>query len=128
MKPIHTFFHWFVLILFIIFALLQLNDIGPIPWIIAYCWVSIVAAMKLFDRIRPAERTLRLISLISILIYLGWAAIWFPEVLGWIELGMPSITGSMSAETPYIEYVREFMGLLICASSMAYLYLTTGER
>lgn len=128
MNRIHTFFHWLVLILFIIFALLQLNDAGPIPWIIAYSWVSFVAAMKLFDRIRPAERTILLISLISTLFYLGWAAIWFPDVLHWIELGMPSITGSMSAETPYIEYVREFMGLLICASSMAYLYLTAGER
>jgi hypothetical protein len=128
MRPIHTFFHWFVLILFIVFALLQVNDTGSIPWIIGYGWVSVVAAMKLFEKIRPSEKTVRMISLCSIIIYMVWAFIWFPEVLTWFDLGRPSITGSMSAETPYIEYVREFMGLLICASSMAYLTLTAGER
>lgn len=124
MRPIHTFFHWFVLIMFVVFTVLQFNDADPIPWIIGYSWVSIVAAMKLFEKIRPAERVIRILSILSIIIYSIWAVIWFPEVLTWFELGMPSITGSMSAETPYIEYVREFMGLLICISSMAYLYLS----
>lgn len=128
MRPIHTFFHWFVLILFIVFALLQVNDTGSIPWIIGYGWVSVVAAMKLFEKIRPSEKLVRVIALCSIIIYLVWAAIWFPEVLTWFELGRPSIAGSMAAETPYIEYVREFIGLLICASSMAYLYFAAGGR
>lgn len=126
MRQIHTVFHWFVLILFIVFALLQVNDTGSTPWILGYGWVSIVAAMKLFKKIRPSEKKVRFISLCSIIIYLVWAVIWFPEILIWFDLGMPSVTGSMTAETPYIEYVREFMGLLICAGSMAYLYFTAG--
>tara|TARA_R100001143_G_scaffold4167_1_gene7003 strand:+ start:30684 stop:31070 length:387 start_codon:yes stop_codon:yes gene_type:complete len=128
MSSIHTFYHWLVLILFIVFALLQLNDTGSIPWIIGYGWVSVVAAMKIFNKIRPSEKVVRLLTLCSIIIYLGWAAVWFPEVLTWIDLGKPTITGSMSSETPYIEYVREFIGLLICTGSMAYLYYTAGER
>ena len=128
MKSIHTYFHWFVLILFIVFALLQVNDTGSLPWIIGYGWVSVVAAMKIFEKIRPAGKRVRFIALCSIVIYLVWAVIWFPEVLTWFELGRPSIAGSMSAETPYIEYVREFVGLLICAGGMAYLYFTAGER
>lgn len=127
MRPIHSFFHWFVLILFIVFALLQVNDTGSLPWIIGYGWVSVVAAMKIFEKIRPAEKRVRFITLCSIVIYLVWAVIWFPEVLTWFELGRPSIAGSMSAEMPYIEYVREFMGLLICVGGMAYLYFTAGE-
>ena len=128
MSSIHSFFHWFVLVLFIVFALLQVNDTGSLPWIIGYVWVSMLAAMKLFKKIRPPEKTLRILFICSFIAYLIWAAIWFPEVLTWFDLGMPSIAGSMSAETPYIEFVREFMGLLICAGGMAYLYFTAGER
>lgn len=124
MRPIHKFFHWFVLILFIVFALLQVNDTEPILWIIGYGWVAVVAAMKLFEKIRPPVITVRIISICSIIIYMVWAVIWFPEVLTWFDLGMPSIAGSMSAETPYIEYVREFIGILICAGSMAYLLIS----
>lgn len=128
MKFIHSFIHWFLLVLFIVFALLQVNDSGSVLWIIGYGWVSVVASMKLFQKIRPFEKGIRVIVLCSIIIYLIWAAIWLPEVLTWVEMGMPSITGSMSAETPYIEYVREFAGLLICTGAMTYLYFTAGER
>ena len=128
MRPIHSFFHWFILIIFIVFTLLQVNDTGSLPWIIGYGWVAVVAALKIFERIRPAEKRVRFISLCSIVIYLVWAIVWFPEVLAWFDLGRPSIAGSMAAETAYIEYVREFMGLLICAGAMTYLYFTAGER
>ena len=55
MRPIHKFFHWFVLILFIVFALLQVNDTEPILWIIGYGWVAVVAAMKLIEKIRTRD-------------------------------------------------------------------------
>lgn len=34
-----------------------------------------------------------------------------PGALDWIQDGMPSIVESMKASSPYIELVREFLGL-----------------
>jgi len=42
-----------------------------------------------------------------------WLVTYFPSFINWIQDDMPSITGSMKAETPYIEHVREFGGLFI---------------
>lgn len=124
MNITHTFFHWFILVLHVVFALLQLNDEGALPWIVGYGWVSVIAAMKLYVRIQPQKRAMRTLTFISLIFYLVWAAFWFPEVLVWIDMGTPSITSGMSAESSYIEYMREFFGLIICVGSMAYIYIS----
>jgi len=94
MNFLHTFFHWVVLVLHVVFVLLQLNDEDVLPWIMGYGWVSVIAAMKLFARIQSQKRTIRTLTFISLIFYLVWAAFWFPEVLVWIDLGSPSITSN----------------------------------
>ncbi|TVQ64933.1 MAG: hypothetical protein EA360_11180 [Balneolaceae bacterium] len=113
--------HGIFFLLFLTFALLQINDEGALPWIIGYGWAAALFAVKLIQAIRPPEPVFQWLLAGSVAGYLIWAALWFPEVRTWIELGMPSVTGSMSAETPYVEYVREFGGLLICAAATGYL-------
>ena len=45
-----------------------------------------------------------------------------PAFVDWIRSGMPSITGQMKAESPFIEVVREFLGLTIALAIMIYLF------
>jgi len=113
--------HGFFSLLFLAFGLLQINDEGAMPWIVGYGWVAVLFAMKIIQAIRPPAVIFKWVLLTTLTGYLIWAALWLPEVLRWIDLGMPSITGSMSAKTPYIEYVREFGGLRICAAATVYL-------
>jgi hypothetical protein len=46
-------------------------------------------------------------------------------MLEWARMGFPTITGSMKAEEPHIEVVREFLGLLIAVLALSGLALTT---
>jgi hypothetical protein len=43
-----------------------------------------------------------------------WCLVLLPEFYAWIQMGMPTITGSMKAEEPHIEYTWEFLGLVLC--------------
>ena len=46
------------------------------------------------------------------------AALYFPDIINWFKQGMPSIVESMKAESPHVEFVREFFGLLIMILSL----------
>jgi len=99
--------HLIISILFLLFGVLQYNDPDFFIWIPIYLFVSFVAFASYKGLKFPV------ITLV-VLIMLGiWLATYFPSFITWIQDGMPSITGSMKAETPYIEHVREFGGLLI---------------
>jgi hypothetical protein len=37
-------------------------------------------------------------------------------------MGMPSIVEHMKAEAPHIEYTREFLGLILAGSTLAFYY------
>ena len=52
-------------------------------------------------------------------------ASYYPEVISWIQNGTPSIASSMQAELPFIEFIREFFGLGICALALGiYAFLS----
>ena len=105
----------FLSILFVLFAFLQLNDPDWYIWTPIYFWVaiSILAIYTKYD-LTAYYRMLALIFLIGFLSYI-------PEMIDWVDKGMPSITSSMKAEKPYIESVREALGLLICSGAMGYM-------
>jgi hypothetical protein len=54
---------------------------------------------------------LSVLMLITCIINMGLI---LPEIIKWIQDGMPSIVQSMKATIPTIEYTREFLGLLLC--------------
>ena len=43
-------------------------------------------------------------------------------LVDWVKKGMPSITGSMKAESPHVEYLREFLGLFIILLALLFHY------
>lgn len=109
---------WYLLIaaLFLLFALVQLNDPDPFWWTLIYlmAFISYVA----FYAGNRAARPIAAIGLVAALI---WAATLVPQFFQWIKMGAPTIVGSMKATEPHIEFVREFLGLVSLVIAFAWL-------
>ncbi|MDX1665668.1 MAG: transmembrane 220 family protein [Saprospiraceae bacterium] len=99
----------FLTALFALFALFQLNDPDPWGWVALYGYTALVTGMAAFGKY------VKWLLIPGVLVTILWLAALFPAVIDWISRGMPSITGSMKAETPHIELTREFLGVLVCA-------------
>ncbi len=105
--------HIIIIALFALFAIVQWNDPDPLGWILLYLTVAISAGLhlaKICFPVLPAAGAM--ICLFGLLFLI-------PDFFGWIGAGMPSITGSMKAESPHIELVREFLGFLIAGIALA---------
>ena len=102
--------------LFFLFALVQLNDPDPYFWVALYSYIGMVSIIRNF---RPIRKVILLAGMAVCLIELFLI---LPEFLNWVELGMPTITGSMKAEEPHIEFTREFLGLLIGLGTLVFYY------
>jgi len=95
-------------ILFFVFAAVQWNDPDPYLWVVLYCLVGIAILLTIYSS-KAYYLLLLIITCCSVFLIT-----YIPEVISWAKEGFPSITGSMKAETMHIEFVREFLGLLIC--------------
>lgn len=110
--------HYSLACLFFLFGIVQYNDPDFYIWIPAYFIIGLVPI--LYARYAFPEN----IVILLLLIYLVWLGFYLPDIIEWIDKGMPTITGSMKAESPFIELAREFFGLLLGVITMAcYLYL-----
>lgn len=103
-------------LLFTLFAYFQYNDPDPWLWIAIYLFVAIICAFAAFGKY---NRWIILTGLGGLIIY--WAIL-LPSFIGWVGDGMPTITGSMKAESKYIELVREFLGLFILIGVMFFQF------
>jgi hypothetical protein len=110
MKATHTI----IGILFALFALVQCNDPDFYIWIPAYGLISFLAFSKVFGRSN------RKLAFFAAIVFGIWCLTYLPALIDWIQMGMPNIAGSMKAEEPHIELVREFGGLLICMPVVVY--------
>jgi predicted Na+-dependent transporter len=106
-----------IIILMVIFASVQFNDEDGIIWMAAYLSVAVIAIMHFMGKASKSLNRSLLVLYILVLSY------YIPQLVAWFGDGMPSIIGSMKAETPYIELVREAGGIFICGLLM--LYYTT---
>ncbi|MBX2816969.1 MAG: transmembrane 220 family protein [Saprospiraceae bacterium] len=105
--------HLLVAILFVLFAYWQINDPDPIGWIVIYLGVSLVAIRAFSGR---ESMTLALAG--SAAAFFGIVLL-VPDFVSWLTGGMPTITGSMQAESPHIELVREFLGFFLAGIAYA---------
>lgn len=113
--------HLLISVIFLSFAIMQWNDPDALPWIVMYAVVSAVAFLafrgKHYIWINAALVAIMVVALIS----------YIPDLRDWFSDGMPSITESMQASSPYIELVRESLGLLISLITMI-VYLLIAKR
>ncbi|MFM2392680.1 MAG: hypothetical protein RLZZ546_662 [Bacteroidota bacterium] len=96
---------------FILFALVQYND--P-DW---YIWIPIYFMVSLFYLF---SFKIKWIYYLTIAALLFWSLYYVNDFVKWIKDGTPSITGSMKAENPEIELMREFFGILLCLSAILF--------
>lgn len=109
--------------IFLLFAAVQINDQDYFIWVPIYLIVAIV--ILLYDQ---GTNVLRALQVLLVAYILGMIS-YYPDVISWIQEGTPSIAGSMKAESPFIEFVREFFGLGICAITLGYYcYLASREK
>lgn len=104
-------------IVFLLFAVVQYNDPDPWLWIALYSFVGIVSFFA------AAHRYNKFVLLGGMGVCIVWTLILLPEFINWIIMGMPSITESMKAEAPHIEFTREFLGLILCFSTLGWHFL-----
>ncbi|MEM1324458.1 MAG: transmembrane 220 family protein [Bacteroidota bacterium] len=108
--------YWTLAALFATFAIVQLNDVDPWIWVTYYAFIAILfgaAALRRFNvYVIGAGLLATIIGLVRLL----------PEFQVWLNDGMPSIVESMKAETPYVEFIREFLGLLIGLLALVFLF------
>ena len=108
------YIHFIIAAVFLLFAIVQLNDPDPLLWVLLYGYVGVVALMAGLGRY---NRYVLLAGLAAIAI---WLIVLIPEFVNWVQMGMPTITGSMKAEEPHIEYTREFLGLFLCGMALGF--------
>ena len=102
-------------LLFVWFAIIQLNDPDPYHWFAIYLLVAIIHVVGLF---KPLSKKLLWVVIVGLLAY---SLYHFAYFMHWLEIDNKSeIFGEMVYDKPYLEGTREFLGLLICALSLLY--------
>jgi hypothetical protein len=106
-------------ILFLASAVLQYNDPPDdrLFWILIYGLLALISGLAVFGRYNVWSIALGMGIVLFYMFRL------FPAFMLWINQGMPSIVGSMKAESPHIELVREFLGLGICLVALVWHFV-----
>ena len=108
----------FLCLLFLVFAGLQFNDPDPGIWVALYALVAVVCGLAAFGNYRKMLILAGLAVCGVELFNIG------PEFIKWVNMGMPNIATEMKTKTPYIEYAREFLGLILSAGVLIWQYVT----
>jgi hypothetical protein len=103
-------------LIFASFAALQYNDPDPYIWAPYYLFVAAACFLTYSNRHN------KLLTIVLLGISLVWASLYLPDVADWFKAGRPGIASTMKAETPYIENMREFLGLVICIVVLGFIY------
>lgn len=101
-------------VLFFLFAYVQLNDIDGWKWVVGYALPAILFGLLVFD-IRSVK-----VARVLVISYSCIALLYLPDFCGWLMDGLPSIVETMKADKPYVEFVREFLGLGIVIAALVY--------
>ncbi len=106
--------HIAITMLLLVMAVIQLNDPDPLYWVTVYSLVALTPALRIFHR---SYNWLLNLTLGMVLAGLLMSAPGFIDYVHSRDFG--SITGKMMAEKAYVEYAREFLGLVIAITCLA---------
>ena len=102
-------------ILFVIFAILQLNDPDGKLWFSIYFIVSLIC---LYNTFKPVPKSILILSIIALMSYSVFHFSLFIDYLN--TENKEEIFGEMVYDKPYLEGTREFIGLLLAALGIMY--------
>jgi hypothetical protein len=102
-------------ILFVIFAILQLNDPDGKLWFSIYFIVSLIC---LYNTFKPVPKSILILSIIALMSYSAFHFSLFIDYLN--TENKEEIFGEMVYDKPYLEGTREFIGLLLAALLIMY--------
>jgi len=110
------YFFLFLGILFVLFAIVQLNDPDPFIWFLIYMSTAAICFLAFRNIFFPLG------TMLFALLAFIWAIILFPpSISDWWQLEEES--KSLQMKMPGIEEARESMGLIICAISLFVIWL-----
>jgi len=102
--------NFFLALLFLAFAFVQVNDPDPLLWILIYGNMAVLCILAMF------QMHFKTWILATGIIYLVYALYLFPGAWEWFQSPDRSLLFDDLAKMqfPYIEETREFLGLVIC--------------
>lgn len=112
-------------VLFLLFAIVQLNDPDPLMWIVVYGAMAVISVMAFYRRYPLGVMTALAAG------YLIMTALHFDGFSDWLASPDRRLLFDDLAKMqyPYIEEAREFLGLLICIAVLIfYFYLSKKEE
>lgn len=107
--------NYILCILFVVFAIIQLNDPDSALWFSIYFFVALICIVANFKRV---PRFLLILTTLGLLTYSLFHFSLFIDYM--LTENKEEIFGAMVYEKPYLEGTREFLGLLIAAFSVIY--------
>ena len=115
--------NFLLVVMFLIFAFLQLNDPDPIVWILVYGMMAAVCVMAIFE-FYP-----RKILIALAIAYLAYSIYYFPGVRVWLagDNKAQLFDNVAKMEHPFIEESREFLGLMINVAVLVF-YIVRSYR
>jgi hypothetical protein len=116
MKTRTKLINWILFLIFLLFALVQLNDPDPVIWFVTYFIVALFAVLSNFIRIPKLYFYLAVAGLVI------FALFHMDYFMKWITTGNKGeLFGEMVYEKPHIEGTREFLGLVLALMAILYL-------
>lgn len=105
-----------LVVLFFVFAFLQLNDPDSFFWVFIYLLTGLLILVSNYKIISKMFLWVVLIAfLVSALFYI-------PDFINWLQIeNKEEIFGEMIYEKSYLEGTREFRGLILAASAIFYV-------
>lgn len=111
--------NFLLVIMFLVFAYLQLNDPDPVIWISIYGVMAVFSGLAMFG-IYPKK-----IHIVVLVLFALYSVYYFPGVMEWLhQEDKATIFDEMEKEKHlFIEESREFFGLLICVIVLLFYIL-----
>jgi hypothetical protein len=115
--------NFFLAIVFVLFAFVQVNDPDPVIWILIYGAMAVICVLAMFS-FYPRKFLIGLLVL-----FVLYGLVFIPGVIEWLKQDNKSALFDEIAKMrhPYIEETREFLGLFICIAVLV-LQLVRAEK
>lgn len=108
-----------LILMFLVFALVQINDPDPMVWITIYLMMSVISGAAFLGKLNRYIPIMALIICVAMMINL------WPGLMQWLASADRRLIFDDIAKMQniYIEEAREFFGLLICMAALLYFLL-----